>query len=1118
MDQVNREGCFVFNNSEWSEQVLDTSSLGLWRMVTDRAMSEASFYVDKTMAGLLGLKEEVSPEACFEFWYKRINRGNYSYVNEAMEKMFCTDKLCEVQYTWNHPEWGDIPVRCAGRAHEMEDGRYLVTGYHQNMANLDQMKRWSLNMGWQEIFEYNVTSRTALVYTDRMLTYGGERQIREFPQSWIDQGIVHPDFQEAFLQTFEAVKCGEEQSRCELRLKNQNREYSWFGMELEVTASEKGSPEIIIGRLDDISRQKSMEMAYIRETRLNRAILGDTMAYSEVNVTENRLERVGGAWNCYRKYPEHQTYEEIILEASRRQVFGKDRRKYMDFVSRNHLLSCMQRGSTKLECEYRRLTEQNEVFWIRHVIHLYRDTLTGDVLALNCLTSIDKEKRIEEAAQIRRRESWDLTDEEEAFDKFLSGVADMAYLVEPFTYNLICGNLAFYRRLGKTGRECRGKKCYELLYERTSPCVFCTRHSWSKDRNCVWENYNPILSNRFLYKNRLVEWRGRGAMLAFAIDIGDGPESVDEKTPDMLSSEAGSKVISCMYAMAEADSIGGSMNQAARMLAGHYRPGHIRFVLPREHGFGYTCMDGWDSQDAEEVGRAMEQHLEEWLNRTLPTVCKSLNSAQEVLLESFELYQDMERVHIRNLFVVPMEVDSEFPGYVVVMNRDIQQPLQLLETLPYFLGQEIQKRRVAERLQYNIYHDSLTGLQNRSSYDEYRRSYDHDSMDSIGVICVDINDLRTINEQKGTAHGDEMIRRLAGILGKRFRDQRIYRMGSNEFDIIMENVSQEEFGHCEEHLRAGLEEDMGVSVSLGCVWDDREKNLDMVQKQAVELMRLDKQRYYESKPQLRQAGRAETIRQLLQEIESRKFRVLLQPKVNLSTGAAAGAEALIRYHDEKKGVIAPMQFIGILERENLISYIDLFVLEEVCRFIKRWDQQGFPEIPVSFNFSRMTLLAGDIVESAESVVKKYGVDRGRLEIEVTESIGELGRDTVYKALEQFKVLGYRISLDDFGTKYSNLAILSDIEFDVLKLDKSLVDKIRGDQVSRQVVSHMISMCNDLGIQTVAEGVEEKEQEQILKQACCAIGQGYRYGRPMEEEEFERGFLRGEARKGTLAEG
>lgn len=1106
MERGSREGCFIFYNSEWSEHVLDSSGLGLWHIVTDRAMKEAGFYVDRTMAGLLGLKVELTPEECFEFWYKRINRGNYSYVNEAFGQMFRTDKLCEVQYTWNHPDWGDIPVRLAGRACERKDGRYQISGYHQNMADLDQMKRWSLNMGRQEMFEYNITSRSALVYTDRMLTYGGERQIRDFPQSWIDQGIVHPDFHEAFLQTFEAVKRGEEQSSCELRLKNRDREYSWFSMELEVTVCGEGSPEIIIGRLNDISRQKSVEMAYIRETRLNRAILGDTMAYAEVNVTANKLERLGGAWNCYRKLTDYQTYEGMILDASRKRVFGKDRRKYMEFVSRNHLLGCMQRGGTKLECEYRRLTDQNEVFGVRHVIRLYRDKASGDVLAFNCLSNIDREKHSGEETRDGRMETWGLTDEEGDFDKYLSGVADIAYLVEPCTYNLICGNLAFYRTLGKTGRECRGRKCYELLYDRTSPCVFCPRHNWSRDRSCIWENYNQVLGNRFLYKNRLVEWRGKETLLAFAIDIGDGRQPMEGADLSKRAGEAESKVISCLYAMAEAASAEDSMKQAARMLAGHYRPEHIRVLLPKDHRFGYTCMGGWDSQEAEETCRLMEQHLEEWLNRTLPAASKSLNSAQEMLLESFELYQDMETLHISNLFVVPMKVDSEFPGYVAVMNRDLQQPLQLLEMLPYFLGQEIRKRRVSQRLQYNIYHDSLTGLQNRSSYDEYRRSYDKDSIRALGVICVDINDLRTVNEQMGSAQGDELICRLGGILGKRFKNHRIFRLNSNEFDMILENISQAEFGRREESLRADLEGDIGMSVSVGCVWDDRDKSLDVMQKQAVELMRLDKQRFYERRPQTRPTGRTEAIRQLLQATESRKFRVLLQPQVGLETGMASGAEALIRYYDDRMGMIGPTRFIEMLERENLISYIDLFVLEEVCRLLKRWKEREYRRIHVSFNFSRMTLLNSDIVESTESIVKKYGVDRGCLEIEVTESVGELGRDTVCKTLGRFKALGYRISLDDFGTKYSNLAILSEIEFDVLKLDKSLVDKLRTDRISRQVVSHVISMCNDLGILTVAEGVEEKGQEQILKQARCAIGQGYLYGRPMAEEAFEQEFL------------
>ena len=234
---------------------------------------------------------------------------------------------------------------------------------------------------------------------------------------------------------------------------------------------------------------------------------------------------------------------------------------------------------------------------------------------------------------------------------------------------------------------------------------------------------------------------------------------------------------------------------------------------------------------------------------------------------------------------------------------------------------------------------------------------------------------------------------------------------------------------------------------------------------------------------------------------------MLQPKLYFDTGVCAGAEALVRVKGKEGGDVLPSRFIGVLERENLISYVDLFVMEECCRLLEQWKRAGYTEQILSFNFSRLTLLSEGIVDSVESIVQKYDVRPEQLEIEVTESIGALGRDVVYQALREFKKRGYRICLDDFGTKYSNLDILSDIEFDVLKLDKSLVDKIGRDKVSRQIVKHVIAMCRDLKIQTVAEGVEETAQADYLIQCRCAAGQGYLYGRPMETEAYERGFCR-----------
>ena len=242
MDYIDLRKCFIFHDTEWSGHILEHTQMGLWAMVTDRSMSRAGMYVDRTMAWLLGLKEELEPEACFEFWYGRINRGNYVYVNEAMQRILAADKLCEIQYTWNHPEWGDMLVRCAGRSRQMEDGRVLITGYHQNMGILDQMMRWPLYIGGQEIFEYNINTRTALVYTERKLTYGEERQFKDFPQCVVKNQVVHPQSRNAFLQAFRVLQEGGRTARCEVRLKDRKGDYGWFSLELEIMAYEGDLP------------------------------------------------------------------------------------------------------------------------------------------------------------------------------------------------------------------------------------------------------------------------------------------------------------------------------------------------------------------------------------------------------------------------------------------------------------------------------------------------------------------------------------------------------------------------------------------------------------------------------------------------------------------------------------------------------------------------------------------------------------------------------------------------------------------------------------------------------------------------------------------------------------
>ena len=1007
MDYSDLRKCFIFHDTEWSGHILEHTQMGLWSMVTDRSMSRAGMYVDRTMAWLLGLKEELEPEACFEFWYGRINRGNYVYVNEAMQRILAADKLCEIQYTWNHPEWGDMLVRCAGRSRQMEDGRVLITGYHQNMGILDQMMRWPLYIGGQEIFEYNINTRTALVYTERKLTYGEERQFKDFPQCVVKNQVVHPQSRNAFLQAFRVLQEGGRTARCEVRLKDRKGDYGWFSLELEIMAYEGDLPGIVLGRIQDISRQKELEQAYMKSRRVNQFLLEGMLAYGDADLTEDRVTGASGKWREIREAAAGCSYSCFVQKMAEETVKPEHREEFLRTFNRTGLLQKYDDGECRTALEYRRLMGHDMLCWVRVELYMYMDPAGDHVRAFFCMKDIHRYKRTEHS----------LSQDKE-----------------------VCG----------AGRE--------------------------------------KLSERILQAAKEAEGRG--------------PRPGEEDGQKIAY-----KVISGIYAMTDAPDMEEAMSRLMDILADYYGASHMRMFLKDKDSFGISCICRMDEYGRPGISLTLEQDMEAWLSHKRPSGVMDYVEPQDMLGESFEVFQGMERERLADMSVFPIVSRKGLQGYIVMFERKSRRPLALMDMLVYFIAQEINRRQDSQSLYYSIYHDSLTGLLNRGSYDEYRRQYRADRVVSLGVIVVDINDLKSINDTKGTEQGDRIICSVSDIIKKHFPDRRVFRLNSNEFDIIMEDISSVEFEQRTGLLLQELGAQSQLSAAVGKIWDDREKNLDWAVKQACELMRIDKQKYYESKPSFHGKGRMELIKELLSTIERGEFRALLQPKLYFDTGVCAGAEALVRVKGKEGGDVLPSRFIGVLERENLISYVDLFVMEECCRLLEQWKRAGYTEQILSFNFSRLTLLSEGIVDSVESIVQKYDVRPEQLEIEVTESIGALGRDVVYQALREFKKRGYRICLDDFGTKYSNLDILSDIEFDVLKLDKSLVDKIGRDKVSRQIVKHVIAMCRDLKIQTVAEGVEEAAQADYLIQCRCAAGQGYLYGRPMETEAYERGFCR-----------
>ena len=191
----------------------------------------------------------------------------------------------------------------------------------------------------------------------------------------------------------------------------------------------------------------------------------------------------------------------------------------------------------------------------------------------------------------------------------------------------------------------------------------------------------------------------------------------------------------------------------------------------------------------------------------------------------------------------------------------------------------------------------------------------------------------------------------------------------------------------------------------------------------------------------------------------------------------------------------------MLEKLGIIHYIDFFVFRQVHEILCKWEKEGKACVPISLNFSRVTLLEDNLAQRMSNISESYACKRAWIEIEITESVGDIERTTMEKKCKEIKEAGYRLSLDDFGSKYSNIAFLSSVKFNVLKLDKGLMDDIISNHKARAIISSMVELCAALQIEVVAEGVEYAEQVEILKTLGCYLIQGYYYGKPIPSQEW-----------------
>lgn len=382
-------------------------------------------------------------------------------------------------------------------------------------------------------------------------------------------------------------------------------------------------------------------------------------------------------------------------------------------------------------------------------------------------------------------------------------------------------------------------------------------------------------------------------------------------------------------------------------------------------------------------------------------------------------------------------------------------------------------------------------------------------------MLVNIKDFRYINQQIGFNKGDDLLREYAGYLDSLIeRGEYVARTGNDNFLMLVksgrENEVLEKLSPLELTLYLGEEtQKLRIYSRCGMYSIGEDENLSAVMNActlAVNSTRdieAEDYAWYEESMTKKLVEEKRVLENYKDAIKNGEFHVFYQPKVNIDSKQLCGAEALVRWIKDGK-MISPGEFIPVLEHEGKIIELDMFVFEQVCKDIRKWEDEGLKPVRISSNFSKLHLKNPNLSEDVLEIVNKYNINTDYVEIELTESSGYSDFESLDRFVKDMDDAGIYTSIDDFGTGYSSLSMLKDIDVNVVKIDKSFFDKLEdGGRNSENLVGNVIHMIKDLDRIVICEGVETEKQVEFLKNTDCNIVQGFLFDKPLPREEFEK---------------
>jgi diguanylate cyclase (GGDEF)-like protein len=481
----------------------------------------------------------------------------------------------------------------------------------------------------------------------------------------------------------------------------------------------------------------------------------------------------------------------------------------------------------------------------------------------------------------------------------------------------------------------------------------------------------------------------------------------------------------------------------------------------------------------------------------------------------------------------PIEVAGETIGFIVASVTTKPDRLAVTPRLAHRLkglaaqaSSAISNARLVDQIRFQAVHDALTGLPNRAliiDRTEQMLARARRSDVQVAALFIDLDGFKDVNDTLGHGVGDQLLQAVSERLSLTMRESdSIGRLGGDEFVVLVDGTTMDAGPELVaervlEVLRAPFElagspgVPLTLTASIGIATGVRASASDLLRDADIALYEAKaagKNCFVAFEPEMQTAVQDHHLLEmdLRGALASHQYRLVYQPIFNLAGGQTTGVEALLRWEHPDRGLVQPDTFVPILEDSGMITDVGRWVLTEACRQGARWHAMGY-QLDMSVNVSVRQLETEGLVDDVRSALRSSGFPPSSLTLEITESAIMKDVDAVVPRLAALKCTGVRIAIDDFGTGYSSLAYLQQFPVDTLKIDRSFISSMADSSESGALIRTLVQLGKTLGLETLAEGIEETEQYSQLEREHCDSGQGFLYARPLDVESVEA-FLAG----------